>query len=107
MWTRRIIASAGRSIPCRWRALRASASFPDRPRAATRCVSERESQELPDMSMGGGRDDGAPMMEMNQTTMIDGLLVLPIMLLITIPGQTHPANVQLQPHNPKDVPNTN
>src|SRR3546814_15957613 len=100
MWTRRIIASAGRSIPCRWRALRASASFPNRPRAATRCVCERESQALHDMSMSGGRDDGEPMMEMNTTPLIDVMLVLLIMFIITIPVQTHPVTVDLPQTDP-------
>src|SRR3546814_16987659 len=107
MWKRRIIASAGRSRPGRWRALRASASFPNRPRAATRGVCERESQELHDMSMSGGRDDGEPMMEMNTTPLIDVMLVLLIMFILTIPVQTHAVKTDLQPTAPNTFQNPN
>lgn len=47
------------------------------------------------MAMSGGSDDGAPMMEMNMTPLIDVLLVLLIMFIITIPIQTHAVKIDL------------
>lgn len=47
------------------------------------------------MAMSGGKDDGAPMMEMNMTPLIDVLLVLLIMFIITIPVATHAVNIDL------------
>lgn len=47
------------------------------------------------MAMAGGKDDGAPMMEMNMTPLIDVLLVLLIMFIITIPVATHAVNIDL------------
>ena len=47
------------------------------------------------MAMSGGRDDGAPMMDMNMTPLIDVLLVLLIMFIITIPVQTHAVKIDL------------
>jgi biopolymer transport protein ExbD len=58
------------------------------------------------MAMSGGRDDGAPMMDMNMTPLIDVLLVLLIMFIITIPVQTHAVKVDLpvnQANNPPPV----
>jgi biopolymer transport protein ExbD len=55
------------------------------------------------MAMSGGRDDGAPMMDMNMTPLIDVLLVLLIMFIITIPVQTHAVKVDL-PVNQKNNP---
>jgi biopolymer transport protein ExbD len=57
------------------------------------------------MAMSGGRDDGEPMMEMNTTPLIDVMLVLLIMMIITIPIQTHAVKVDLpQPSNtPQNV----
>tara|TARA_Y100000815_G_scaffold67914_1_gene57085 strand:+ start:76 stop:504 length:429 start_codon:yes stop_codon:yes gene_type:complete len=50
--------------------------------------------------MSGGSDDGAPMMDMNMTPLIDVLLVLLIMFIITIPVATHAVNIDLpQPDN--------
>ncbi len=52
------------------------------------------------MAMSGGSDDGAPMMDMNMTPLIDVLLVLLIMFIITIPVATHAVNIDLpQPDN--------
>ena len=45
--------------------------------------------------MSGGKDDGSPMMEMNTTPLIDVMLVLLIMLIITIPIQTHAVKIDL------------
>ncbi len=58
------------------------------------------------MGMSGGKLDGEPMMDMNMTPLIDGLLVLLIMFIITIPVATHSVDIDLpQPNNapPPDV----
>ncbi|WP_333839357.1 ExbD/TolR family protein [Novosphingobium sp.] len=52
------------------------------------------------MAMSGGKDDGAPMMEMNTTPLIDVMLVLLIMFIITIPVATHSVNVNLPQASP-------
>jgi len=52
------------------------------------------------MAMSGGKDDGAPMMEMNMTPLIDVLLVLLIMFIITIPVATHAVNIDLPAPTP-------
>ena len=54
------------------------------------------------MAMSGGSDDGAPMMEMNTTPLIDVLLVLLIMFIMSIPVATHAVNIDLPA--PSDVP---
>ena len=55
------------------------------------------------MSVGGG-DEGAPMMDINTTPLIDVMLVLLIMFIITIPIQTHAVKLDLPPPNP-NTPN--
>ena len=52
------------------------------------------------MAMAGGRDDGAPMMEMNMTPLIDVLLVLLVMFIITIPVMTHAVKLDMPRPNP-------
>jgi biopolymer transport protein ExbD len=54
------------------------------------------------MAMSGGSDDGAPMMEMNTTPLIDVMLVLLIMLMITIPPVTHMVDIDLPVATPPD-----
>jgi biopolymer transport protein ExbD len=56
------------------------------------------------MAMSGGKDDGAPMMEMNMTPLIDVLLVLLIMFIITIPVATHSVDIDLPQPNPNPPP---
>ena len=56
------------------------------------------------MAMSGGKDDGAPMMEMNMTPLIDVLLVLIIMFIITIPVATHAVNIDLPAPTPPITP---
>jgi len=56
------------------------------------------------MAMSGGRDDGAPMMEMNMTPLIDVLLVLLIVFIMSIPVATHAVNIDLPSPQPNDAP---
>ena len=56
------------------------------------------------MAMSGGADDGAPMMDMNMTPLIDVLLVLLIMFIITIPVATHAVNIDLPSPDPNPPP---
>ena len=56
------------------------------------------------MAMAGGSDDGAPMMEMNMTPLIDVLLVLLILFIITIPVMTHAVKLDMpRPNNAPQV----
>ncbi len=48
--------------------------------------------------------EGEPMMEINTTPLIDVMLVLIIMLIITIPPQTHAVKLDLPQNNPNDTP---
>lgn len=53
------------------------------------------------MSVGSGGGDGAPMMEMNTTPLIDVMLVLIIMLIVTLPVMTHAVKLDMpQTNNP-------
>ena len=57
------------------------------------------------MAMSGGKDDGAPMMEMNMTPLIDVLLVLLIVFIMSIPVATHSVNIDLPVADPNPPPN--
>ena len=47
------------------------------------------------MQLGSGGDEDAPMMDINTTPLIDVMLVLIIMLIITIPIQTHAVKMNM------------
>jgi biopolymer transport protein ExbD len=47
------------------------------------------------MALSGGKDDGAPMVDLNVTPLIDVMLVLLIMFIITIPVATHSIDIDL------------
>lgn len=53
------------------------------------------------MGMSAGKSDGEPMMEMNTTPLIDVMLVLLIMLIVTIPPQSHAVKVDLPQPSPE------
>jgi len=55
-------------------------------------------------SSGGTEDDPEVMVEMNTTPLIDVMLVLLIMLIITIPIQTHAVKLDLPAGNPPPPP---
>ncbi|MFN2474327.1 MAG: ExbD/TolR family protein, partial [Sphingomicrobium sp.] len=59
------------------------------------------------MQTTGSNKQGEPMMEINTTPLIDVMLVLLIMLIITIPPQTHAVKLDLpqntQPQTPPPV----
>jgi biopolymer transport protein ExbD len=55
------------------------------------------------MSVGSGGDEGDVMVEMNTTPLIDVMLVLIIMLIITIPIQTHAVKMNM-PVGPSSAP---
>ena len=55
------------------------------------------------MSTGGGSDDG-PMMEINTTPLIDVMLVLLIMIIMTIPIQSHAVKVDLPQNSNNSTP---
>ena len=57
------------------------------------------------MAMSGGKDDGAPMMEMNMTPLIDVLLVLLIVFIMSIPIATHAVQIDLPVADPNPPPN--
>ena len=55
------------------------------------------------MSVGSGGEEGDVMVEMNTTPLIDVMLVLIIMLIITIPIQTHAVKMNM-PVGPSSAP---
>jgi biopolymer transport protein ExbD len=59
------------------------------------------------MSVGGGSgEEGAVSPEMNTTPLIDVMLVLLVMLIITIPVQTHAVKLDMPIGNPPPQENT-
>ena len=56
------------------------------------------------MQTTGSNSEGEPMMDINTTPLIDVMLVLLIMLIITIPPQTHAVKLDLPQNNPNDQP---
>ena len=56
------------------------------------------------MAMSGGSDDGAPMIEMNMTPLIDVLLCLLIIFIMSIPVATHSIDIDLPQPNPNPPP---
>jgi len=58
------------------------------------------------MNVGSGGDDGDVMVDINTTPLIDVMLVLLIMLIITIPIQTHAVkmNMPIGPSSPPPKP---
>jgi biopolymer transport protein ExbD len=56
------------------------------------------------MQTTSNNSEGEPMMEINTTPLIDVMLVLIIMLIITIPPQTHAVKLDLPQNNPNDSP---
>ena len=56
------------------------------------------------MQTTSNNSEGEPMMEINTTPLIDVMLVLIIMLIITIPPQTHAVKLDLPQNNPNDIP---
>ena len=55
------------------------------------------------MNLGSDGDDDAPIMDINTTPLIDVMLVLIIMLIITIPIQTHAVKMNM-PVGPSSAP---
>jgi len=60
------------------------------------------------MNIGSGSGDDEVMVEMNTTPLIDVMLVMLVMLIITIPIQTHAVKLDMPPANvpPPPVPPT-
>ncbi len=56
------------------------------------------------MQTTSSNTEGEPMMEMNTTPLIDVMLVLIIMLIITIPPQTHAVKLDLPQQNTNQTP---
>src|SRR3954466_10636933 len=56
------------------------------------------------MQTTGSNVEGTPMMDINTTPLIDVMLVLLIMLIITIPPQTHAVKLDLPVNQPNQVP---
>jgi biopolymer transport protein ExbD len=59
------------------------------------------------MQTTGDNAEGEPMMEINTTPLIDVMLVLLIMLIITIPPQTHAVKLDLPVNNQNNPPPIN
>ncbi len=59
------------------------------------------------MQTTGDNAEGEPMMDINTTPLIDVMLVLLIMLIITIPPQTHAVKLDLPQNNQNNPPPIN
>ena len=59
------------------------------------------------MQTTGSNVEGEPMMDINTTPLIDVMLVLLIMLIITIPPQTHAVKLDLPVNNQNNPPPIN
>jgi biopolymer transport protein ExbD len=59
------------------------------------------------MQTTGDNSEGEPMMDINTTPLIDVMLVLLIMLIITIPPQTHAVKLDLPVNNQNNPPPIN
>ena len=55
------------------------------------------------MQTTGSNEAGEPMMDINTTPLIDVMLVLLIMLIITIPPQTHAVKLDLPQNDPNQI----
>ena len=56
------------------------------------------------MQTTGSNREGEPMMDINTTPLIDVMLVLLIMLIVTIPPQTHAVKLDLPVNQPNQPP---
>ena len=56
------------------------------------------------MGASVGKNDDGPMMEINTTPLIDVMLVLLIMIIMTIPIQSHAVKVDLPQNSPDSAP---
>ena len=56
------------------------------------------------MQTTGSNQEGEPMMDINTTPLIDVMLVLLIMLIVTIPPQTHAVKLDLPVNQPNPPP---
>ncbi len=56
------------------------------------------------MQTTSNNESGEPMMEINTTPLIDVMLVMIIMLIITIPPQTHAVKLDLPQNQPNQTP---
>ncbi len=56
------------------------------------------------MSVAGGGEEGAPMVDINTTPLIDVMLVLLVTLIVTLPIMTHAVKLDMPPPNPNQPP---
>jgi biopolymer transport protein ExbD len=56
------------------------------------------------MNLGSGSGENEVMVEMNTTPLIDVMLVLLVMLIITLPIQTHAVKLNMPPPNQPKPP---
>lgn len=55
------------------------------------------------MNVGSSSGEAEPMMDVNTTPLIDVMLVLIVMMIITIPVQTHATKLDMPPPNPNPI----